>query len=257
MFKGKAAFVTGAASGIGRATACAFAEHGASVAICDTNDDGLRATAAEIEGRGGRAIYQQLSITDGAQLDAFIARAVREFGKLDCAANVAAVQGPVGPLTDIAEDAFRATLEVNVLGIWQCMRAEISAMLAHGGGNIVNVASCAGIRGFARLAAYTASKHAVVGITRSAALEYARQNIRVNAICPGFTLTGMIAAAGDRSNIEAAAEANPSGRVAQPEEQANAILYLCSNMSTFVNGQALAVDGGQTVQPAQPPRRAQ
>lgn len=257
MFEDKAAFVTGAASGIGRATALAFADEGAAVAIADLHEDGLRATAAEIESRGGRVIHQRLSITDGAAVDAFVARAVREFGKLSCAANVAAIQGPVSPLTDIAENDFRATLEINVLGMWQCMRAEIGAMLAAGGGTIVNVASCAGIRGFARLAAYTASKHAVVGLTRSAALEYARQNIRVNAICPGYTITGMIAAAGDRSNIEAAAEANPSGRVAQPEEQANAILYLCSDKSSFVNGQAIAVDGGQTVQPAQPPRRAQ
>jgi NAD(P)-dependent dehydrogenase (short-subunit alcohol dehydrogenase family) len=256
LLDGKVALVTGAASGIGQATGLAMARAGASVVLGDVNTEGVRQTAELIAAEGGRARYAQMDISILGQVQAAVALAVSEFGRIDCAANVAAIQGPVGQsMADIPADAFAKTLEVNVLGTWNCLKAEVDAMLQSGGGAIVNVASCAGIRGFAFLGAYTTSKHAIVGLTRAAALDYARKNIRVNAICPGFTLTAMIAESGARANIEAAAAANPSGRVAKPEEQANAIVYLCSDQASFITGQALAVDGGQTTQPAQPPRK--
>jgi NAD(P)-dependent dehydrogenase (short-subunit alcohol dehydrogenase family) len=252
---GKVTLVTGAASGIGRATALAFADEGARLAIADVSLEGLRQTAELLRAKKVDVIFDQVNITDGQQFQGFVGRAVAQFGRLDCAANVAGVTGTVALLADVDEADLRRTLEINVIGTWVCMQAEIKAMLASGGGAIVNVASCAGIRGFSRIAPYTASKHAVIGLTRAGALDYARLNIRINAVCPGFTLTAMIAQSGDRSNIEAAAAANPSGRVARPEEQANTIVYLCSDKASFLTGQAIAVDGGQTTQPAQPPRR--
>jgi NAD(P)-dependent dehydrogenase (short-subunit alcohol dehydrogenase family) len=248
---GRAAVVTGGASGIGRASAHALARAGAQVVVADVDEARARGVAAELHAAGGTALAVACDVTDDAAVRAMVAAAVDAFGGLDCAVNAAGVGGVQEPTHAQPEKAWLRTLDVNLTGVWRCLRHQVPAMLATGArtgrtGAIVNVASAAGLVGFPRHAAYAASKHGVVGLTRTAALEYARRGLRVNAVCPGFTDTPMVEqiTGGDAAQEAALAQRMPIGRLGTPEEIAAAVLYLCSDASAFMIGHALVLDGG-------------
>ena len=253
-FEGKSVLVTGAGSGIGRATALAFARSGARVAVVDVNAEAGRATLALIESEAAfkgtnSAIFIRADVTQPAQVQAMVAQTVEVFGRLDCAFNNAGIEIEHQPLHECPDDSFDKTMAVNVKGVWLCMKHELAQMIKQGGGAIVNTASVAGLVGAARLPAYTASKHAVLGLTRSAALEYARRKIRVNAVCPGVIRTPMFESAVALNPKLAGLTANfhPLGRLGEPEEVAAVVLWLCSDAASFVTGHAHTVDGGMTV----------
>lgn len=245
-FHGKTVFVTGAANGIGRATALAFAKAGASVALADIDAAGSEVTAGLIREASGKALLVSCDVTVEADVEAALDETVRTFGGLDVAFNNAGVFPSPAPVAEISEKEWRRMLDVNVLGMHLCMRHEIPIMLARAGGIIVNTASGAGIVGLKGAAAYSASKHAVVGLTRSAALDYAAQGIRINAVCPGIVDTRMLdgITGGTAEGRAALAEREPIGRLGQPEEIASAVLWLSSRDAGFMIGHALAVDGG-------------
>lgn len=247
-FAGKVVLVTGAASGIGRATALAFGRAGASVVIADTSVDGGHATAAMIVEAGGKALYVNANVTRAAEVEALVEKAVNYYGRIDCAVNNAAIEEPRQSLADGEEAQFDHIMGVNVKGVWLCMKYQLRQMMEQGGGAIVNMASSAGLAGLPAHAIYAASKHAVVGMTKSAAADYARSSIRINSVCPGAVRTPMLARALEREpkfekKLKAA---HPMGRFAEPAEVANAVLWLCSEQSSFVTGHQLAVDGGLT-----------
>ena len=247
---GHVALVTGASSGIGRAAALAFAEQGATVVVADTNDQGGEATASLIRDAGGQAMFVHADVSDAAQVDAMVERAVSTFGRLDHAFNNAGIEGASAPLTECTRENWDHTLAVNLTGVFLCLQAEIPAMRAGGSGSIVNCASIAGLNGFPGLAAYVASKHGVNGLTKAAALELASEGIRVNSVCPGAIDTEMIARvkAEQPELIEQTIAAHPLGRLGLPEEIAATVVWLCSDAAGFVTGQAIAVDGGYTTQ---------
>lgn len=247
-FQNKTILITGGSSGIGQATAVAFAERGANVMIADIGDP--TATFDKIRAIGGNASAMPCDVSKEADVKAVIDRTLAVFGSLDYAFNNAGVEGATKPLHEITEADWSRTVDINLKGVWLCMKYEIPAMLARSKGSIVNCASIAGLVGFQGAAAYVASKHGLVGLTRTAALENAKQNIRINAVCPGVIHTPMI----DRythgdSQLEAQlAAGEPMGRIGQPEEIAGAVVWLCSDASSFVTGQAIAVDGGWVAQ---------
>jgi NAD(P)-dependent dehydrogenase (short-subunit alcohol dehydrogenase family) len=243
---GKTAIVTGASAGIGQATALALAAAGAAVVVADIDAMRGEEVAAAIRAHGQRAVFVATDVRDDAQVAAMVARAVEEFGGLDVAFNNAGVEGTPAVTHECSRENWDRTLAINLTGVWTCMRHEIPRMLERGGGSIVNCSSVAGLVGFTTIPAYTASKHAVVGLTRTAALEYAEQGIRVNAVCPGVIDTEMVARfTGGRPEAAAAMVATePVGRLGRPEEIADAVVWLCSDRSSFVTGQAIAVDGG-------------
>ncbi|WP_327030370.1 SDR family oxidoreductase [Micromonospora sp. NBC_01740] len=251
-YEGKVAFVTGAASGIGRATALAFARAGASVTAADVSEPGVRETVRMIEELGGRALAVRCDVTSSQDVTAALAQTVETFGRLDVAFNNAGVEQPVTPTADITEDDWDRTVAINLRGVFLCMKHEIPLLLQHGGGAIVNTSSGAGVVGIAGQAAYTAAKHGVVGLTRSAALDYARSGVRINAVCPGIVATEMMDrfTGGTSEGRDRVIAQEPIGRMGTADEIAAAVLWLCSDAAAFVIGHAMVIDGGQTVGPA-------
>jgi NAD(P)-dependent dehydrogenase (short-subunit alcohol dehydrogenase family) len=243
---GMVAVVTGGGSGIGRATALLLAARGAAVVVGDIDGAHAEGVAREI---GDRACGVRVDVTKADQVDAMVDRATADFGGLHIAVNNAGTSGHFAPTADVPPEEWRHVIELNLNGVFYCMRAEIPAILAAGGGAIVNTSSGAGLMGFAGLPAYVASKHGVVGLTRSAALEYSAQGIRVNCVCPGTVRTPMLEAfTGDESTLQAMGRAMPIKRLATPEEIAEAIVWLASPAASYVTGHALAVDGGAAAQ---------
>ncbi|MEB3371902.1 SDR family oxidoreductase [Saccharopolyspora mangrovi] len=248
-FAGKTAFVTGAANGIGRATAVAFAREKAAVVLADINERGNEETARLIRDSGGRAVTVHCDVREEDDVRAAVRRAVEEFGRLDIAFNNAGRETSLGPLDALNVDDFNGVMDVNVKSAFLCMKYEIPHMLENGGGAIVNTSSGAGVIGIKNQAAYSAAKHAVIGLTRSAALDYADRGVRINAVCPGIIATDMmqrVSGGTAEGRAEMLAE-EPIGRFGRPEEIASAVLWLCSDSAGFAIGHALVMDGGHTI----------
>jgi len=244
-FDGKVAVVTGASGGIGRASAQMFAKAGAKVVVSDLQDEKGQETVDLIKAAGGTAIFQHCDVANEAQVKDLIGKAISEFGQLDFAHNNAGVNRPGS--NEWESDDWSLSLNVNLSAVMYCMREEIAAMQQSGGGAIVNTASVNGLVGNPSQPGYCASKHGVVGLTRSAALRYAKEGIRVNAVCPGVVDTPMVEAVAKIPQYrEAIEKMTPMGRMAQPEEIATAVLWLCSDQSSFVTGHPLVIDGGAT-----------
>ncbi len=248
---GKVVLVTGAGSGIGRETALACVREGARVVVADRVVEGGRETVQMAQQTGGEATFVEVDVTQAASVEAMMAAAVAAYGRVDCAHNNAGIEGTFANTADYPEDEWDRVMAVNLKGVWLCMTAEIPQMLTQGGGAIVNTASLAGLVGAKRMSAYVASKHGVAGLTKTAALEYAKSGIRVNAVCPGVIHTSMV----DRMFLsrrpeleDRLAQAEPVGRLGKPEEVAEAVVWLCSDAASFVTGHTMTVDGGMYAQ---------
>lgn len=247
-FKNKVALVTGGSSGIGRATALAFARKGAKVVIADWMEN--QETMDLIENLGGEAIFVKCDVSKASDVKALIEKTIATFGRLDFAYNNAGIEGIQAPVQDCTEENWDKTIGVNLKGIWLCMKYEIPEMLKKSKGIIVNCSSVAGLVGFQNSPAYVASKHGVIGLTKTAALENAKLGIRINAVCPGIIKTPMIdRVTGNKKEVEQQfAGMEPVGRFGQPEEIACAVIWLCSDEASFVTGIAMPVDGGFVAQ---------
>lgn len=250
-YSGKVAFVTGAASGIGRATALAFACDGANVVAADMCEHGNRETVRLIEEQGGRALAVRCNVTNSADVMAALAKTIETFGRLDFAFNNAGIEPKKpAPTADYDEDEWNRIIDVNLRGVFLCMKHEIPLILKQGGGAIVNTSSGAGVIGIKGSPAYTAAKHGLLGLTKAAALDYAAQNIRINAVCPGYIDTPMMHrfTGGTAEGRAKVIGEEPVGRMGKPEEIAAAVVWLCSEAAAFMVGHAMVIDGGQTIQ---------
>ena len=248
-FSGKVALVTGAASGMGLATAQAFAEAGAAVALADFKEDAVKVAAQKLVAAGHKALAVRCDVSDDAQVAAMVDRTVAEFGRLDAAFNNAGVMARIAPTAESTREDWDRVIGINLRGVWSCMRHELRQMERQGSGAIVNNASVGALTGNPGIASYIASKHGVVGLTRTAALEYVKRGIRVNAVNPGLidTQVARDVVSGDEQAYAEIAKHVPIGRAGGPEEIASVVLWLCSPGASYVVGHALTVDGGSTV----------
>ncbi len=245
---GRSVLITGAAAGIGLASARALARRGARLTLSDVDATRGAAVVAELGGQGPEVQFVRCDVTNGEEVAALVAQAVGRFGRLDCAVNNAGVEHRHARLADHDDADFDRAIAVNLKGVYLCMKHELRTMLIQGGGVIVNIASLAGLGGAPQLGGYAASKHGVMGLTRTAALEYAKRGIRVNAVCPSYTNTEMVQRmiAAHPNMKDVLNNASPMKRMGEPEEIANAVVWLCSDESSFVTGQGVALDGGIT-----------
>jgi len=244
------AVVTGAGSGIGQEVAVEFAAAGARVVVGDVDEEGGRETVEQIESAGGEATFVDADVTDMAAVESMVETAVDEYGRLDFGVNNAGIGGDQKPTGEYTEEGWERVIDVNLNGVWRCTKAELERMAEQdGGGVVVNMASVLGLVGFGTASAYTAAKHGVVGLTKTAALEYAEQDVRVNAVCPGFVETPLLADAGITSDEEMREQIeglHAMNRLGRPEEIADAVLWVCSDGASFVTGEEITVDGGYT-----------
>jgi NAD(P)-dependent dehydrogenase (short-subunit alcohol dehydrogenase family) len=247
-FSRKVAFVTGAGAGIGRAAALAFAREGASVVVADASEANNRETAGIIEQAGGRALAIRCDVSREEDVRSALEKTIEVFGCLDYAFNNAGIEQAIMPLADLTVEQWDRLIVVDLRGVFLCMKYQIPLMLKQGGGSIVNTSSGAGVKGFAGQAAYCAAKFGVVGLSKAAALDYAKSNVRVNVICPGIIETPMMDrfSGGTPEGRERVIAQEPVGRMGKPEEIAAAVVWLCSDAAAFVVGHAMVVDGGQT-----------
>ena len=246
-FEGKVALVTGAASGMGLATAKAFAASGASVALADRNEQAVRSAAEQLIAQGHNALALVCDVSDDAQVEAMVRQAIAVFGRLDMAYNNAGVQNVLAETADTTREDYDRVMGVNLRGVWSSMKFELQQMRKQGGGAIVNCSSLGGLVGGAERGIYHAAKHGILGFTKSAALEYAARGIRINAICPGLIWTPMVdqmVEAGQGDAMKTMEKSIPMGRVGRPEEIADVVLWLCSDAASYVTGQSISVDGG-------------
>jgi NAD(P)-dependent dehydrogenase (short-subunit alcohol dehydrogenase family) len=246
--QGKVAIVTGASSGIGRATALAFAREGVKVVVSDVNVPGGEETVRLIKAQGGEAIFVRCDVSQEDEVKALVEITLTTYGRLDFACNNAGIGGDLAPTADYSLEGWNRVIGINLTGVFLCMKYEIPAMLRQGGGAIVNMASILGHVGFAGAPAYVAAKHGVIGLTKNAAIEYAKQGIRVTAVCPAFIHTPMV---DDGLTPEAKAQveaAHPIGRMGNPEEVAELVVFLCSDGASFITGNPILVDGGYVAQ---------
>jgi NAD(P)-dependent dehydrogenase (short-subunit alcohol dehydrogenase family) len=248
-FVGKVAFVTGGGTGIGRAAALAFAREGANVVVADVSEEGNQETARMIEDAGTQALALRCDVARAEEVKAALDKTADAFGRLDFAFNNAGVEQPIRQAADIAEEEWNRIINIDLRGVFLCMKYEIPLMLKQGAGVIVNTSSGAGVKGIAGQAAYCAAKFGLIGLTKAAALDYAKSNVRINAVCPGIIQTPMMDrfSGGTPEGRARVIAQEPVGRMGKPEEIAAAVVWLCSDAAAFVVGHAMVIDGGQTV----------
>lgn len=249
-FSNKVAFITGASTGIGHRTALDFARFNATVVLADVNESAGAATVEKIVHRGGKARFFKCNVANESEVQSAISQTIKEFGQIDFAFNNAGTEGAQATTADCKIENWEKVIQINLSGVWYCMKYQLQQMLKQGHGSIVNCSSVAGLIGFPGIPAYTASKHGVIGLTKTAALEYAKLNIRVNAVCPGVIHTDMIDrfTHGEAQALQQMVSGEPIGRMGRPDEVSEAVLWLCSDASSFVTGHSLVVDGGWTTQ---------
>jgi NAD(P)-dependent dehydrogenase (short-subunit alcohol dehydrogenase family) len=248
-FENKVAIITGGSSGIGKATALELAMEGSAVVIANRNSSTGEQAVEDIQAMGGKAVFVKTDVSEEMQVKNLIEKTLETFGRLDLAFNNAGIEQTPLPLTEQTEALYQQVMDINVKGVWLCLKHQIPAMLKSGGGSIVNTASFSGTIAFATIPIYVASKHAVVGLTKAVALEYAKNNLRVNAILPGSvenTGTFDRSFGGNQASINWAKSIHPIGRLATPEEIANAVVFMLSDKSGFLTGHSMVVDGGYT-----------
>lgn len=251
MLQGQVALVTGGGSGIGRATALAFSQEGIKVVVADISIQGGEQTVQMIKQDGGEAFFIRTDVSKADEVETLVRKSVETYGQLDYAFNNAGIEGEQATTADYPVSEWKRLISINLTGVWLCMKYEIPQMLKKGGGAIVNMSSILGTVGFANACAYVTAKHGVIGLTKTAALEYATQGIRVNAVCPAFIETPMLERGGLLSDPEIRAQLvslHPLQRLGEPEEVAGAILWLCSEEASFVTGHAMLIDGGYVAQ---------